>query len=313
MKKTYSHISVNNTKVLCFMGKEFEEFKGKLESSLKNTSLNTFVSDLERLAQGKLVVSKDTKAFYNENKGLIDIIRKYSSLPNFCYTIINERHNVDPVYVHLLNNKDSIIKTIKLLDELEILGINFINFDETADFTKEIYKMFVITSPDKMEIVEKPEVIPGYEYDVIKYKTDCSPYLISVGLFNKAVIALNSLTFDKERLPKSLSKKDLRNELKGKRVDEVNAIRDSVDLSIGLDSLKEIKFELEKRVRTVKNEMIKTELINAIDDLNENLYLLELIIEEYDKDIETKYPLLTTEFLDKEKNAYEKRKKSHIW
>jgi len=156
-------------------------------------------------------------------------------------------------------------------------------------------------------------VVPCYEYDVIKYKTEDSPYVITQVPLNCFKIALNSLTFDKEMLPKTLAKKDLRKELENQYVEEKQLIRDSVDLSVGINDLKTICDDLEKRMETLKDDFVKKDIISFLTNIKEELSLIEIVINEHDMNIEANYPLLTTEYLDKEKDAYEKRRHSHIW
>lgn len=313
MEKKYSNISLNNLKVLCLTYEDFISFKDKLQDMLKNTTLNTISCDLERLAQNKLVVSKENKNFYNDYKKIISVIRTYSTLPNFLYTIINEKENITPVLYYIFKHQQSVDKMLELIDTLKEMEFYAVNFNEKADFTNKVYRLCIVPSSNEINFVDNPKVVPGYEYDVIKYTTDDSPYLITSGIFNKASIALNSLTFDKERLPKSLTKSDLKMKLENDGIEEKKVIRDSVDLSVGLNGLKEYSAALEKCTVSLKDEMTKKEMSKALDELKENLYLIELIIEEHDKKAEASYEGLTVKFLDAEKEAYEKRQKSHIW
>lgn len=314
MKKKYSNISLDNLKVLCYIINEYKEFDENLEAVLKNNTLNGFVTDIERAAQGKLIVSKDNKKFYNENKGVIEIIRRYSKLPNFIFTIENEKDNLEPIYNYLEKNKESVDKMLELIEALKEMGFYAVNFNEKEDFTNKIYQLSVLpTIADEINFVHNPVVVPCYEYDVIKYKTEDSPYVITQVPLNCFKIALNSLTFDKEMLPKTLEKKDLRKKLENQYVEEKQLIRDSVDLSVGINDLKTICDDLEKRMETLKDDFAKKDIISFLTKIKEDLSLIEIVINEHDMNIEANYPLLTTEYLDKEKDAYEKRRHSHIW
>ena len=188
MEKNSHSLDTNNMIALCHIFEEFKEFENKLLQIISSKYNRDFVFQLWEISKGKFKIgARKAKKFYSENKDIIDIINKYSTLPTFVN--LNYDYNGKPngdlqfFYGYLLKHKEEISKILLLIEKIKELG--FINFEleEDLDFTKEIYSAYS-SFRDNFRIIYAAnlQAIPNY-VDNIKYRTLDSNYKMELGIF----------------------------------------------------------------------------------------------------------------------------------
>lgn len=209
-----------------------------------------------------------------------------------------------------MNNKSKIIKILDVLEELKYLGFEKFILDEEFDFTKKTYKADEIFEINfKVVYVDNIEVIPNYG-EAISYKTTNSNYEMNLETsydhfsnFGKKIY-LNSLVFDKNRLPKKIDKETIFNlilNLKDSQEKNNTIIRDSVDMNIKILDFQELLNSIDKRINNLSNIEYKEKLVLTLASIKNDFENLKKICSEYDSSIIKQEPLLTKEILDNEK------------
>ena len=271
-KDNNNSANTKNMIAFCHIINEFEEFRKNL-SSINAKNYESFVQQLYEVSTGNFKIgAKKAKKFYNENKSVIDTINKYSQINEFLIEL-DVKYETSIVYKYIMNNKSKIIKILGVLEELKYLGFEKFILDEEFDFTKKTYKADEIFEINfKVVYVDNIEVIHNYG-EAISYKTTNSNYEMNLETsydhfsnFGKKIY-LNSLVFDKNRLPKKIDKETIFN------------------LILNLKDSQE------------KNNTI----IRALASIKNDFENLKKICSEYDSSIIKQEPLLTKEILDNEK------------
>ena len=92
--------------------------------------------------------------------------------------------------------------------------------------------------------------------------------------------------------------------LKHKQESTSEAIRNSVDLSVGVSDL-EYQFNSTSSIISSLNGVEnKVELLQVLFDIKADIDKLKTLSEEYDKSVATNHPSITSEILEHEKNLY---------
>ena len=301
--------NTKNMIAFCHIINEFEEFRKNL-SSINTKNYESFVQQLYEVSTGNFKIgAKKAKKFYNENKSVIDTINKYSQINEFLIEL-DVKYETSIVYKYIMNNKSKIIKILGVLEELKYLGFERFTLDEEFDFTKKTYKADEIFEINfKVVYVDNIEVIPNYG-EAISYKTTNSNYEMNLATdcdnFNNlwSNIYLNSLVFDKNRLPKKIDKETIFNSilsLKNSQEKNNTIIRDSVDMNIKILDFQELLNSIDKRINNLSNIEYKEKLVLALASIKNDFEKLKEICSEYDSSIIKQEPLLTKEILDNEK------------
>ena len=271
-------------------------------------------------------VSKKVRAFYNKYKFIIDTIEQNVGIQSFWFYNYAYENNSNVVtfrscgfYQYLLLNFDKTDKILAILERLKELGFDKFELNPELDFSKEVYKLIVTYfETSDVAYLDNLESIPEYEYGVVKYKTNSSPYKIELRIFNHANtivrerICLNSLTFDVDKLPKKLSGKDICNEIIGltvTRQQEYTAIRNSVNLSVGVHDLECLLNEFSKTITKMESVDSKDEALQELRNMQQSLSQIQTLSSAYNQSITEGSSYITPELLQDEVKKYVIRRK----
>lgn len=217
-------------------------------------------------------------------------------------------------YAYMAKNKNRKEQILKTLKKIKKLGIERVLFNKNADFTGKEYSMIIDRwnySPClRIDYLDNMKAIPNYENNVIRYMTTGSNYLITVettmdGIFDKEKsIKLNSLVFDSNRLPESIEKEELIKKIVDLRQDEkqrVEAIRNSVELSVSIDDLDEQYTLTSDTILGLEDIKDKDKIVETLNIIGENINKLKKLSLKHNENISKTDPDVTTEVLQREK------------
>lgn len=311
---------------LCHIIDEFETFNKNLIKFLTGKKDNSeLILKIWKLSTGqRCITSKKMRKFYNDNKSVIDIINKYSNILYFIcqnYTLskdsITIADNYYLFYKYILENKDKLDKIIAVLQKLKELGFKIFEFNTNLDFTEKSYFAYkeIPKNYGSFAYLDNLEVIPTYD-NGIEYKSNGSNYLMRLSLPSKYItileqIFLNDLTFDVNRLPKELTKKETFYKilaLSQEKMQEYSIIRNSVDLSIGIEDLYSMYREIQSKFNKLEGVESKSKLLEKLRKVKEALEQMTTLSQEYDKQMVANNEGITESLLTKEKEAYIRRR-----
>lgn len=329
----FNQTEIDHIIALCHIINKYESFYQRLKDISPSMDYK-FFQGLETISKGKKrTVSKKVKGFYNSNKDIIDTINKYSNFQTFISSnyiiggkgkwkgIYTEKEEFTLIKDYILKNKSQIDKIIAILEKLKKLGFTELYFDEALDFTNDNYYVPLNERvPVDIDFLNNITIIPQYKSNVISYKTNNSPYLISArvsfnyrfgDILNQRIL-LNNLTFDPKELPDSISKKstfDSIVELYKQKEQITSAITTSVDLRVGINDLVDAYQKLDEVITRIKNG--DTEVSSSRQDIKE-IYLqignsiaeLQKIGADFDASATLKYPEISQEKLNSEVRRY---------
>ena len=317
-KKTIS-VEVNNLIAICHILNDYTKFTQNLKELLKNNySKNIDIAiNLYKISKGEFVFnSRKVKKFYKDNKSVIDTINKYSNIQNITINYLTEENSLDFFYKYIKKHQDNLERILSVLEKIEELGFDKLEFDEENDFTNTIYEIDTRSYINDISYLDNIEIVPNYENNIVEYKTTGSNYKIDVQLtFNtieeyRKAIVVNSLLFDPKRLPEEINKETIYDKivsLKKKEKKKCNNIRNSVDLSISIDDLYTQFENINKIIEQLNNEENKEqlpELRELLLEFKNNLNQLQKISSEYNERTIKENPNITEEMLKKEKKKY---------
>lgn len=322
MERKEEEISVNNLLALAHVLDDYEEFNKKLKRFVSIKYNRDDIYNLDNVSNGKFSLSLKVKKFYQENKDIIDVINKYSSISNFIFYIYD--HNgkyaswccIESFYKYLMKNKDKINEIISLVEMIQELGFDKIKFNEEADFKNVIYNLELSSINSifysiicNTYYLENMELISGYNTDVIMYKTNGSNYCMKLPNRDDSKdwigkeITVNNLLFDISCLPKSLKKEDTIDKivaLKETKKEEKLSIKDLVDLGVSISDFDKAFIKINATVERLESVKSKDEIIQAL--LNIKLELEKIKQLNNNEILENK--LVTDEQIEFEKKKY---------
>lgn len=244
--KKVEDISIGKLIALCHILDDFEKFNNNLSSFILENGAKEYIDNQtmasclreyrdddvdisERFdqfwrskhAHDKKIIQK----FYEANKNIIDTINKYFTIDIWVRYNYDHKGNLmndsDLVsyYKYLINNKDNLSNIISLLNAMQKLGISFVALDESLEFTNIEYEIDSSFKNNKsIEYLDNIQIVPNFQSSNIKYKTTNSNYKIVLFPIKKkseeeispydVKIFVNSLVFNSNTLPKSISKAD---------------------------------------------------------------------------------------------------------
>lgn len=222
----------------------------------KALSISDLVSLEGKFHRGTDLNDNNLKKFYDDNVKVFSMIDKY--LPNFinfidCYCYLSSSYN--NFYTYLKNNQERLADILLLLEKLKQLGVRKLLLDENVDFKTQMFRINTDFSSNNtvqynkhVYYMENIRIVPTSQSDIVKFKTEGSDYLISADCYcNNSIgyftIMTNNLLFDPSKLPNKITKELLFDdiiELKKEKQDACDLVRDSVDLSLGIDKLEEL-------------------------------------------------------------------------
>lgn len=300
--------------------KEFMDFLGAQKDPFK------VIVALRKLSQGQHChTSRKVKEFYNAYKKIIDTIGQNTGIQSFFFNNYDwnyGRYKVffksDDFYQYLLANIDKKDKILAVLNRLKEFGFEEFELNQAWDFSKHIYKAaFVTFDFNDVVYLDNLEPIPEYRQGEVKYKTTGSNYQMEVRIYSSSLCAklyanrdrirLNSLTFDVDRLPKELSAKDIYDKIIGlasKKQQEYTAIKNSVDLSVGVQDLEYLINRFNETVTKMESVDSKEQVLEELRNMQQSLKQIQTLSSAYNQRITEGSSYITKELLQEEVKRY---------
>lgn len=326
-EKTTISVHVNNLIALCHILNDYDEFTQNLTGliKVKHKDNTDIVYNLYKISKGQFVVgSKKVKKFYQNNKSVIDTINKFSSISEFIthnydwHGNLREEPGVDFFYKYITSHQKDLERILSLLEQINKLGFDRLKFNEELDFTNNEYKIYTRFNDNfRISYLDNMEAVPNYQSDVVEYRTTGSNYEIvadvssgNLSKYGKKII-VNSLLFDYKRLPEDITKEftfDRIVNLKKEQQEDCDSIRNSVDLSIGIDDLYS-QFDTTSRIiESLKNVESKEQLHEILLGIKSYLEQLQSLSSKYDDSVAQNDSPITREKLQEEKRLYLERR-----
>lgn len=327
-EKTPISVHVNNLIALCHILNDYDEFTKNLTRliKVKHKDNTDIVYNLYKISKGQVVIgSKKVKKFYQNNKSVIDTINKFSSISEFIthnydwHGNLREKPGVDFFYKYITSHQKDLERILSLLEQINKLGFDRLEFNEELDFTNNEYKIYTRFNDNfRISYLDNIEAVPNYRSDVVEYKTTGSNYEIvahvsfsDLSKYDEKEIIVNSLLFDYKRLPEDITKEftfDRIVSLKKEQQEDCDSIRNSVDLSIGVDDLYSQFGTTSRIIERLKNVESKEQLREILLGIKSYLDQLKSISSKYDDSVAQSDSPITREKLQEEKQLYLKRR-----
>lgn len=306
---------------------EYEEFEKDLTKLLSNkrNSIDT-IAKIRMLSNGeKGLYSKSIRTFYEKHKETIEKIKQYENIQSFIYHSYDYEKGTK-IYNYLNAHKNELEQIKKVIIKLKELGVDKIEFDEDFDFTKKAYYMYTwLTDNTSIHYVDNMEILPEYPHGKISYQTTGSNFEIKFGtsfgdiskIYNRAKV--NSLTFDENKLPLSATKSDVIDYILMKqkeKEEDYQAIRYIIDLRQVEHILESKLRRLEAILQNVDKLSDKESVLKSLKTIKEELENIKAEIKQYEEDVIFESTYITKELLEKEEEAYERRRRDsecHVW
>ena len=315
--------TTNDLIVLCRIIDDFKEFEKRLIPMITPKYNIDFVLQLYEVSIGKFKIGAwKAKRFYEENKSVIDTINKCSSISSFIFEMyFKPNEDFQFFYEYISNHKEEMEQILAVLRKLRKLGFWEFEFNESADFTKEIYEVNPIFRNNfGLIYVDNLEVIPSYT-NSIKYKTTHSHYRMVLDIIGEEIadcskkMTLNSLLFNPATLPVNVKRENTFEHivrLKNEQQKQSAIIRNAVDLSISIS-------DLENQLNTTNNTIggldevkNKDEFVTLLVNIREYVEKLKALSVKHDSNILEQELLVTPEVLNNERDLYLKRRRWSI-
>lgn len=341
--KQYPTVATNHLITLCEVFEDYEAFYNDLEELIKPNKKKKVYEHISQkkvydyIMQENIYINNEKiDAFIEKHKHTIEVMKKYCCLSDFMLWYFDskgERENdfflLDDYILEYIEKHKKDIDTMKqLVLKIKELGIEVITFGEHLDFTKQSYSLSIpllSTSYDcEFEFLENMECTPTYpsSNNTTRYKTSSSHYLMHLTLYNPESqgirsncvrnIELNSLVFSPSFLPNEITAETTINVIKNlieKNKAESKDIKDTVDLSIATDRLKNEFESLKKRYETIDKVKENQELKELLIGMQNIMAKLQIFEESFSKQIIDTYPNLSEDIIKKEKKQEDDRKK----
>lgn len=294
-------IYITHMLALCHMYKEYDAFRIDLKEKLsKFYKGSDFVSILKRVSLGEYAFnSKIEKQFYNKHKLVIDTINTYTSIQTFINLNFDEygrsepESSIDYFYEYILKNEKSLEKILELLYALKALGFNKFSF---GNINLGYYNVSKYNNKNQNVIyLENMEAIPIASKDEIMYKSNSSNYKIVVETENgknKTKIILDNLIIDVNRLPKSVNKIDLLQQIRNLEnsiTKEKEVIWDAVIISDSVDCLSYIYEYVLEKINETHDEKFKIKLLEILKQIEIKINELKLLNNNHNTEITSEY------------------------
>lgn len=324
-QKTPISVHVNNLIALCHILNDYDEFTQNLTRLIKGKNNRDIVYNLYRISKGQVVIgSKKVKRFYENNKSVIDTINKFSSISEFitynydCRGNLREEPGVDFFYKYITCHQNDLETILSLLEKIKKLGFDRLEFNEELDFTNNEYKVYTRFNDNFIvSYLDNMKAVPNYRSDVVEYRTTGSNYEIvadfsfsDLSKYGKKII-INSLLFDYKTLPEDITKEFIFDKivsLKKEQQEDCDIIRNSVNLSIGVDDLYSQFNTTSRIIECLKNVESKEQLHEILIGIKSYLEQLKSLSSKYDDSVSQNDSPITREKLQEEKRLYLERR-----
>lgn len=198
---------------------DFEEFNEKVRGLVSIGYNRKVIYKLERISKGEECFNSDKiKQFYSDNKSVIDIINEYSSICSFICSNYDVNGNVmyndslNFFYRYMQENRDSIDSIVPVLERIKGLGFSTLYFNQKLEGSSDVYSINInfndnddIIYLDNTEIISNDGEYISYRALNPNFRLILTPDRDEISKINKR-IEVNSLLFDKDLLPESISK-----------------------------------------------------------------------------------------------------------
>ena len=310
--------------VLCELLDSYSDFSTRLTEFLAGSKYApTDIRKLFMLSRKERFLGYTrVKEFYEDNKETLSTIKNNTGLFEFILGNYNydgsfrDDSDLNEFYQYILDNADNVDTIKAVLLKLKKIGITSLEFDEKIKFTDNFYKLdsrFNYNS--SINFFDNIEIIPNYEKTMVEYTTKGSPYKLDlkfiIGGFScyhlKAIV--NTLVFNPDLLPDKLDKKTVFDSIVELKTQEKSCdiIRDSVDLSIGIDNLCSqftTTSNIIERIDTAEN---KEEFTTILTEIKERLNTLQTLGNNFNEKVVEANEKISIEKIGKEKQLYLKR------
>lgn len=185
--------------------------------------------------------------------------------------------NFNCVYDYILSHQENLDKMLAVLNRIQQLDFDELEFNENIDFTSE--KMYMYTNFSKASSIPYLDniiALPTDDRDCCMVLTTGSNYMITIFNLDKREylekqIVVNSLVFDENRLPEKISKKNTFDKI-------INVYNEQNEDIITINELAELYPSIFKHIESASNELIPIdEGINQLNDIETKGKLLELL------------------------------------
>ncbi len=246
---------------------------------------------------------KKLQKFYSKYKDVLDIINNYtnSELSLFMEPIYNQEHYnyeneqiFDFFYEYILNHRENLDKILSVLNKIKQLEFKKICLDENLNFVDRKYRIYTeYGSNANLTYLDNMIVIPTDMDNTVLYTTTGSNYEIK----NIFEINVNSLVFDENRLPETISEKTIFDKImslyneKKEVFDSIKKIANAFLFIFCLTSNFNSINELISETTNLENEGENNEILQRLQvDLNKFKNIIN-------SSIEKKYSITQEEFL----------------
>ena len=293
LKKENKKIDIKSAITLCNITDEYERFSKELRELMSKGNSDINIYRLYRISIGEKIKNvkenKDIIKFYLQNEETIKKIKSNFSVNDFIFNNYSQEGNISDntcikeLYEYLIEHKDKKDEILKLFYKLKDLGFSTIIFDQNLDFTNDKYSINNnFNRNQEVVYLDNMEIIPNYDFGTVEYKSKDSNYKIILKTlcfdFSRSdrTIALNSLLFDTDKLPKMINKETLFDsiiELKEEQKEKYKKITNSINFSVQLDDFSEAFLLL-------NNAVEKLDTITNIKEIKDVLCSIKNQIEE---------------------------------
>lgn len=211
---------------------DFDEFNERVRDLVSIVCNREVIYKLGQVSNGVDCFNSDKiKEFYNENKSVIDVINEYSSIYSFICSNYDVNGNVmyndslNFFYSYMKENRDGIDSIVSVLERIKELGFSTLYFNQKLEGSSDVYSISAsfndndtIIYSDNMEVVSNDGEYISYRALNPSFRLILVPDRDDISKVNKRV-EVNSLLFDKNLFPESISKDAIFNQLLNMGVD----------------------------------------------------------------------------------------------
>ena len=318
MERIYK-IDIDSLIGLCFIIDEYEEFCTDLRELVeRNKNVRYIAEAFNNFLNGsKGLMERRLKRVFDKYYNQLFNINNHIAICDFFFKNFTDlgipQDNSKAFHDYLRVNRDQAFKILDLLFSINKLGITEVELAEGTYFENNIYDVSRDYFRNKsIYYLDNMKPIPAYTENEVRYTTSSSNYEIKVKpVFDKnnaiaTKIRVNSLTFDNSRLPSKINKEVVFDDLMNKshKYEAINqAIRESVDLNIGLMNIEKANHELMNAANSIPTLCNRKELIEALQRIRSGLDTLQKISSDYDNIVISSNDEVDAELLANEKMA----------
>lgn len=323
MDKPVATIETRTLLAMSYILDEYESLKNAVMELEKRSGNSDYVYAVLKITQGKYVIgNKPAKEFVRDYQEVIDKINKYGYISNFimsnfCWGKEHEL-NAEYFYEYLQANRENIEIIREVLKKLVELKFEKISLDTGINFSEKKYHL----STNMYHSLHFPYVanainIPNYQTCSVQFYSETTPYEMtfttSLGKITEygRTITCNSLVFDPNLIPNEITQEtvfDSLINLKNENKKEQTAIRNAVDLSIGIEDLQYMIESTMRMIDTIDDETIKLNLLKSATTMLEELGKMKVESDALESQIKQTHPSIDEQKLVLEKNLYKQRR-----